>query len=277
MRSKRRSGGTLTQLSNVVNTHTELKKTIDNAGKYDIKLNMDDDIGNAVMIIQSDRYRFIKEHPSNTEKISMYDKLLYYLIIAHRATNSTVNTSTPTFCCIPWHDCLVSDMQEQDYNLISDVFGIKHLSKAVEGHVFPIKGIFHGIQERLVCPLIISRGNYRIWVICLIDTGSAITSLTEDTYYMLVAPGTNYSSKVRVNIHGLTNFPCSVSTLTDDRVGNVNLVGQDFLKKYGMKLTIDYNIPSYTVGAFTMDCAKDMTAGSNGRSIRKKSHKPKHS
>jgi hypothetical protein len=260
----------LTKLSNVLVKSDKLKELLKNISKFNITINSDDDIGNIILSLQDTRHKLLLSDPLQIDTISMYDKLLYELILIHRETNSKINSTTSTFCIIPRYDCLISDMHPPDYDIISNILGKTNLEKTTESPELTINGIFHGMQDRLICPLIISKGQIKIWVIFLIDTGSAFTYLNEDTFNSLFSTKKEFNNRLRVNLHGLEDFSCLISSKTDKKLGNVNIIGQDFLRRYGVILKINYNFPSYTIGAFVLE----LTKKAGGRSIKKKSHKP---
>jgi hypothetical protein len=260
-------GGTYTKLSQVLNQYDELKQLLQDIEQEGLVIDEQDDIGNILMTVQDRRLKLLTSK-SSKRLITKYDKLLYKLHTLYRETDSNKSNSS-TFCHIPWHDCLISDMQEPDYQYIQNVLGISNLDVTLKEPTYPVSGIFHGIQNRMICPLILSRNNKKIWVICLIDTGSALTYLTEDTFQALTQSGSNFTERLRVNLHGLQQFSCRVTRKTDERLGNVNVIGQDFLKTSRIIMTIDYNISSYTFGAFTLNKATQ-----TGRVTKKKSQTP---
>ena len=135
------------------------------------------------------------------------------------------------------YEVLVKDINESDFKLIGDEFGVHRLQTTDSAGTFPVGGVIYGSSHRIFVPLIVRKRNNvtSVLVIFLVDTASPSTYLREDT---LIALGFSESSPsetlVKINDVGLTVFPSRGNFI------NVDLLGQDFFISVGALLTVNY-------------------------------------
>lgn len=103
-----------------------------------------------------------------------------------------------------------------------------------------IHGILYGEHSRSFVSLVVSRPNFNEYynVFFLIDTGSPYTCMTNEVFGLFGIKQTDCpSDQVIMKINGdkiKTGF-------SDKHYKDINLLGTDFLKLVGAKLTVDYD------------------------------------
>ena len=86
-------------------------------------------------------------------------------------------------------------------------------------------------------PWSVERRGKRIWVLFLFDTGSPHTFLRKETWKALGYSGqVDIPTSVNVDINGI---PTAVS-MSRGHFENVDLLGQNYLDKAGLRVEIDY-------------------------------------
>ena len=134
------------------------------------------------------------------------------------------------------YDVLIPDISEGDMLQIGEILGVVNLSPVCDPPVFPIRGIMYGHNVRIFVPLVVKVGQTSINVNFLFDTGSPYSYLREETFKNLGFLE-SIPSQVVANIHGFS----ALVHLSHGHFGNVNLLGQDYLRHVGIIATLDYD------------------------------------
>jgi hypothetical protein len=134
------------------------------------------------------------------------------------------------------YDVYIADVTESDLNNdISNQMNIKYLSEAKNEEIWPLNGIFYGINRRCIVCCSVKRKNMEkaINVFFILDTGSPYTYLTANVIDKL---GLSYVPK---------SFPCLINNkwtdvaISHSNFENVNLLGANFLDQ--TKVNIFYS------------------------------------
>ena len=129
------------------------------------------------------------------------------------------------------YDVLITDITEGDMLKIGEILGL-----VCDPPVFPIKGIMYGQNVRVFVPLVVKVRQTSINVNFLFDTGSPVSYLRAETFENL-GFRESVPSEVVANIHG---FSAPVH-LSHGHFENVNVLGQDYLRRVGIIATLDYD------------------------------------
>ena len=134
------------------------------------------------------------------------------------------------------YDVHITDITEGDMLKIGEILGVVNLSSVCDPPVFPIKGIMYGQNVRVFVPLVVKVRQTSINVNFLFDTGSPVSYLRAETLENL-GFRESVPSEVVANIHG---FSAPVH-LSHGHFENVNVLGQDYLRRVGIIATLDYD------------------------------------
>ena len=136
------------------------------------------------------------------------------------------------------YDVVITDISESEIQNIGTILGVEHLSVASDSYEFPVNGIMYGQNLRIFVPLVVKKRNIDnfIRVNFLFDTASPVTFLRKQTFEAL-GFRENIPAEVVAEIHGI-----SVHVhLSHGHFANVDIIGQDYLRRAGITTTLNYN------------------------------------
>ncbi len=100
----------------------------------------------------------------------------------------------------------------------------------------PVRGILYGNHHRIFLPLGVKEKEICRNVFFLLDPLSPYTYLCENTFNALeIATERRYSVHVSILDTKISVY------LSNDSFKNINVLGYDFLRRTGLKCTLDYN------------------------------------
>ena len=154
---------------------------------------------------------------------------------------SNSNMSVPLETAVPIinpddYDVLISDVRDTDFEVIGEEVGYtRHASFTTSNLPQTVRGVMWGPSLRAFIPLVITKRGVSIIVLFLFDTGSPSTYLREDTLSKIgFAENTPRSTKV--DLHGTTMDIYK----SHGHFENVDLLGQDFMRKSNCILQLNY-------------------------------------
>jgi hypothetical protein len=133
------------------------------------------------------------------------------------------------------YDVLIPDVDEEGMRRISGVLGVVNLSNAIAEPQFPVQGIVYGLNSRIFVPLIVQLRATSVNVNFLLDTASPCSYLRRETFEALGFTE-SIPPEVALKIHGVG----MQVNLSHGRFESVDLIGQDFFRRIGAHLTVDY-------------------------------------
>ena len=148
------------------------------------------------------------------------------------------NTLEPMQMTIPpnKYDVLITDITDGEMLKIGEILGVANLSPVCDPPLFPIDGIMYGQNVRIFVPLVVKVRQTSIHVNFLFDTASPVSYLRAETFENL-GFRESIPSEVVASIHG---FSVPVH-LSHGHFENVNILGQDYLRRVGIIATLDYD------------------------------------
>jgi hypothetical protein len=134
------------------------------------------------------------------------------------------------------YDVIITDITEGDMLKIGEILGVVNLSSVCDPPVIPINGIMYGQNVLVFVPLVVKVRQTSINVNFLFDTGSPASYLRAETFENL-GFRESIPSEVVANIRG---FSAPVH-LSHGHFENVNVLGQDYLRRVSIIATLDYD------------------------------------
>lgn len=123
----------------------------------------------------------------------------------------------------------LQDIMREDLISISESLGQPYLSETKEEPKFPVSGMVYSSNGRRCVNLIVERGEKKIYVPFIINSGSAMNVISEDTVKALgmseLAP-----LQVTVTLHGFKRITCNFSA-NEPKLKHVNLLGYQFFQE----------------------------------------------
>jgi hypothetical protein len=137
-------------------------------------------------------------------------------------------------------DFLLTDIDEHKLFVLAEILGVKHLEPLSQ--TFPTSGFIFGTNNRAIIPLSCRYAQRpEFCVIFIVDTGAPTTHLSNTTVKTLTGTKSGPANVVNISIQGFKPLRCYVS---QKHFEDVNVLGVDFLKANGLKLSIDYSTDS---------------------------------
>lgn len=133
-------------------------------------------------------------------------------------------------------DVLITDISEEDLLAIAGNFKIERLKPPPPNFLitYPIKGRLFGWNNRVFFPMVIKKGEKKIALPMLYDTGSQYTFLRDDTLRALGIKGDiPMGAQVQIN-----EFPNIRIFLSHSHFRNVDVFGQEFMVRFGLEVLI---------------------------------------
>lgn len=133
-------------------------------------------------------------------------------------------------------DVLITDISEEDLLAIAGNFKIERLKPPPPNFLitYPIKGRLFGWNNRIFFPMVIKKGEKKIALPMLYDTGSQYTFLRDDTLRALGIKGDiPMGAQVQIN-----EFPNIRIFLSHSHFHNVDVLGQEFMMRFGLEVLI---------------------------------------
>ncbi|KAI6213407.1 hypothetical protein M3Y94_00146500 [Aphelenchoides besseyi] len=134
-------------------------------------------------------------------------------------------------------DFLFSECEETVLKWLSEHFKVKHLSECPNKDLlkYPIPGLIHGMNSRLVVPLRVRAHpeSKDLIVYFIVDSGTPMTSFGEKTAEKLFG-GKNFDTAIIQDV----SVSCSRSEDFGAALKDVNLLGNDFLTRLDASIIV---------------------------------------
>lgn len=120
------------------------------------------------------------------------------------------------------------DIKIVDLNFISESLGQPYLCETVDEPKFPVPGLIYTVNGRRCVNLIMQRGEKKIYVPFIINSGSPANVIAEDTLRALGL--TDFvPQQINVNLHGFKIITFNYCG-NDSPLKNINLLGYQFFQ-----------------------------------------------
>jgi hypothetical protein len=136
---------------------------------------------------------------------------------------------------------LITDINDTSFITIEKMLRSKPMlyryPSKITNFVYPLQGVLYGCCSRIFFPITISNDHYSVNVLCLFDTGAANCYLRKQTLHAL---NMNTDEIAHVNIQGYDMFIHPSESACNVDIKNVDIIGQDFMKKIRGQIIINY-------------------------------------